>query len=104
MHPLNLMHSSLPGSGYDVKFVRLALRNVPPPPVVVVEPPVVVPPPVVVDPTKFGLKSWAFELLHVQSSSFVPSAPEAPVTSTHLPELGLTMRTLPPPAFSTRNT
>src|SRR5438128_1698578 len=58
MHPLNLMHSSLPGAGYDVKFVLLAdfhtrpgvSQPVAPPPVVVVPPPVVVLPPVVVPP------------------------------------------------------
>src|SRR5579859_3819949 len=65
MHPLNLMHSSLPGSGYDVKFVLLPVFHTRPGlshPVggggggggggglpVVVEPPVVEPP-VVVEP------------------------------------------------------
>src|SRR5258705_11625873 len=65
MHPLNLMHSSLPGSGYDVKFVLLPVFHTRPglsQPVggggggmpVPVEPPVVEPPvvepPVVLEP------------------------------------------------------
>jgi hypothetical protein len=58
MQPLNLMHSSLPGSGYEVKFVLLALFQTRPgllhpvglPPVVLDPPVVVLDPPVVVEP------------------------------------------------------
>src|SRR4051812_22250497 len=94
MHPLNWMHSALPGSGYEVKKVRLALRQVRPPvdPPVPLEPPVPPPllppvPPVPPPETVLKVKRWLALAPQVFCWSLAPLAVLELMTSRHLPLL-----------------